>query len=85
MPGTTGSNSVQSHSAGDFSTGFTGTTTTAGQTSTTGSWLLLGKVSAQAVVAGYFKDVSYGFSCNLPVQNMNLVNPLYQPPITFKP
>ncbi len=85
VPGSWGSNITKLHGASDYSTSLTGSTSTAGNTSTTGRWLLLGQVSAQAVVANYFKDVSYGFSCELPVQNLNLQSPIYQAPTTLKP
>lgn len=85
VPGSWGSNITKLHGAGDHSTSLTGSTSTAGNTCTTGRWLLLGQVSAQAVLAGCFKDFSYGFSCDLPVQNLNLQSPIYQAPTTLKP
>ncbi len=90
VPGALGSNFVKTHSASDFGTSQTGTTSTAGNTSTTSAgniarWLLVGQVSGQAVIDGRFQGVTFGFSCDLPVQNMNLLqNPIYQPPITSR-
>lgn len=57
----------------DFGTAQTLQTTTAGNSSLSGSWLVVGQVEALALIKGYYQTVTYGFSCKLPVQNLNLV------------
>ena len=80
LPGVYTPVAVKFHAMGttpDNGTSQSFTTTTAGNASLTGSWLLVGQVEALVVVKGAYITTTYGFSCKLPVQNLILQNQLY--------